>query len=179
MTSVSCFAPIATPASHVLILGSMPGKKSLQEQQYYAHPRNAFWPVMAALFGTPADDYAQRVALIRDNKLALWDVLAECLRPGSLDQAIDRKTAQVNDFASFFKAHPKIEYVFFNGGAAHDLFMQRVWPLLDVQVKNRLTLQRLPSTSPAMASLSLEKKIAAWQPVRRAQAPRNGRATGG
>lgn len=179
MSAINCFAPIATPSSRVLILGSMPGEKSLQAQQYYAHPRNAFWPVMAALFKLPAESYAQRVALIKDNDLALWDVLAECLRAGSLDQAIDRKTAEVNDFATFFNKHKKIEYVFFNGGAAHDLFMRRVWPSLDAQLKEKLTLKRLPSTSPAMASLSLEKKIAAWQPVRRAQAPRNARAKGG
>lgn len=162
------FPPIATKKSRVLILGSMPGIKSLEMQQYYAHPQNAFWPVMAALFNMPVETYAQRIALIKENNLALWDVLKCCERHGSLDTRIDNKTIEVNDFASFFKKHPAITHVFFNGAKSEQEFRKRGLPELPESLRKRLILKRLPSTSPAMASLSKSKKFYAWAAVRRA-----------
>jgi double-stranded uracil-DNA glycosylase len=141
----------------------MPGLKSLEMQQYYAHPQNAFWPVMAALFGMPVETYAQRVALIKENNLALWDVLKCCERHGSLDMRIDDDTIEVNDFPAFFRKHPSITHVFCNGTKAETEFRKRVLPVLPDEVRNRLAVSRLPSTSPAMASLPKASKIKAWK----------------
>lgn len=148
----------------------MPGLKSLEAQQYYAHPQNAFWPVMAALFDMPVETYAQRVKLIKDNNLALWDVLKCCIRHGSLDTRIDDETIEVNDFAAFLKKHRGITHVFCNGTKSEKEFRKRVLPLLPETIRARLTVQRLPSTSPAMATLPRAKKIRAWQAVLKALA---------
>lgn len=146
----------------------MPGLKSLEMQQYYAHPQNAFWPVMAALFGMPVETYAQRVALIRENNLALWDVLKCCERHGSLDMRIDDDTIEVNDFPAFFKKHRAISHVFCNGMKSEKEFRKRVLPALPDSLRNRLAVSRLPSTSPAMASMKKSSKIKAWRAVVRA-----------
>jgi len=160
------FPPIATKSSRVLILGSMPGIKSLSEQQYYAHPQNAFWRIMTALFDAPVDTYEQRVNLIRNNGLALWDVLKFCERHGSLDMRIDDATIEVNDFAAFFKKYPTITHVFFNGAKSEQEFMKRVLPVLPEKIAARLELKRLPSTSPAHAGLRLADKLKAWKAVK-------------
>ena len=149
----------------MLILGSMPGIKSLEMQQYYAHPQNAFWPVMSALFRMPVETYAQRVALIRENSLALWDVLKCCERHGSLDMRIDDDTIEVNDFPGFFKKHPAVSHVFCNGMKSEKEFRKRVLPALTDNIRQRLVVSRLPSTSPAMASLPKASKINAWRAV--------------
>jgi TDG/mug DNA glycosylase family protein len=162
------FPPIATKDSRVLILGSMPGIKSLEAQQYYAHPQNAFWHVMSALFEAPVDTYAQRVALIKDNELALWDVLKCCERHGSLDMRIDDATIEVNDFVGFLKKHPAITHVFCNGTKSESEFRKRVLPALPESLRDRLVVNRLPSTSPAMAGMPKVKKIKAWQAIRQA-----------
>jgi double-stranded uracil-DNA glycosylase len=162
------FPPIATKKSRVLILGSMPGLKSLEMQQYYAHPQNKFWRIMSALFEEPIESYEQRVNIIKANNLALWDVLKCCERHGSLDTRIDNKTIEVNDFAGFFKKHPAITHVFFNGTKSEHEFRKRVLPELPESIRKKLILQRLPSTSPAMASLSQSKKFTAWEVVRQA-----------
>ncbi len=150
-----------TKNSRVLILGSMPGMKSLSEQQYYAHPQNAFWKIMTALFNAPVEAYAQRVGLIKDNGLALWDVLKFCL-----DMRIDDATIEVNDFAAFFKKYPDIKRVFFNGAKSEHEFMKRVMPELPEKISARLELKRLPSTSPAHAGLKLADKLKAWKAVK-------------
>jgi hypoxanthine-DNA glycosylase len=162
------FPPIATKHSRVLILGSMPGIKSLEAQQYYAHPQNAFWHVMSALFEMPVDTYEQRVALIKENNLALWDVLKCCERHGSLDMRIDDKTIEINDFAGFFRKHPAITHVFCNGTKSESEFRKRVLPALPETLQKRLVVNRLPSTSPAMASLPKASKIKAWRAVKQA-----------
>jgi TDG/mug DNA glycosylase family protein len=162
------FAPIATKKARILILGSMPGIKSLEMRQYYAHPQNAFWHVMAALFDAPVDTYALRIALIKNNHLALWDVLKCCERHGSLDIKIDDATIDVNDFAAFFNIHRRITHVFFNGTKSEKEFRKRVLPFLSQKVCGRLVLNRLPSTSSAMASLTRAGKIRSWQAVTRA-----------
>jgi hypoxanthine-DNA glycosylase len=144
----------------------MPGIRSLEAAQYYAHPQNAFWKVMGELFGAPVDTYAQRVALIKKNNLALWDVLKCCQRTGSLDSSIDDDTIEVNDFAAFLSAHPKITRIFFNGAKAEKEFLKRVLPQLPDKIRARITLARLPSTSPAHAGISLAGKVRAWRAVR-------------
>jgi len=155
------FPPIARPGARILILGSMPGQASLAAGQYYAHPRNAFWPIMATLLGfDPALPYRERAARLTAAGIALWDVLHACSRPGSRDTAIDHESAEANDFAAFFSAHPHIGHVFFNGTAATTLF-RRHCP----EQARTLPLTRLPSTSPAHAGRNFADKLAAWQTV--------------
>lgn len=146
----------------------MPGIKSLEMQQYYAHPQNLFWRIMSALFMEAIDTYENRVFLIKFCDLALWDVLKCCERHGSLDSKIDNKTVEVNDFKAFFRKHSAITHVFFNGTKAEQEFRKRVLPNLPEAMRKKLVLKRLPSTSPAMASLSKQKKFSAWGAVRRA-----------
>jgi len=160
------FQPIADESASVLILGSMPSVASLQACQYYAHPRNAFWVIMGELFGAyPEMGYQQRQKLLVANHIAVWDVLQSCRRSGSLDANIDMKSIQVNDFAGFYTYHPAISLVFFNGGMAEKMYRQRILPKLG-QEFDYLFYQRLPSTSPAHASLALAQKIAAWQVIK-------------
>lgn len=161
-----CFPPVVSKRPQVLILGSMPGVRSLQEQQYYAHPQNSFWKIMGVLFSMPVETYRQRLALIKANELALWDVLRSCVRPGSLDSEIDPSSIEVNDVGAFLSAHEKITRVFFNGATAEKEFTRRVLPELPRAVAARLTLKRLPSTSPAHAGLRVEKKLKEWSIVK-------------
>ncbi len=162
--SAVSFPPIAAPCPRALILGSMPGVKSLQENQYYAHPRNSFWQIMGALFNAPVSSYAQRRALIKGNALALWDVLKSCTRRGSLDSNI--RNAEANDFAAFLKKHAGITRISFNGATAEKEFKKRVWPHLPEGVAARLELKRLPSTSPAHASMNMARKQKEWMIVK-------------
>lgn len=156
------FPPIAAPDARLLILGSMPGRASLQAGQYYAHPRNAFWPVMAGLFDVNAGaPYAQRCEALRARGVAVWDVLRACVREGSLDAAIDEESIVPNDFAAFFASHREIRAVYFNGAKAEQVYRRRVLPALDPPAA-ALPLTRLPSTSPAHAALTHEQKRAAW-----------------
>lgn len=160
------FPPIADGKGIVLILGTMPSIASLQAQEYYAHSRNAFWPIMQALFGEDGNlPYAQRRHLLTRNHVAVWDVLQSCHRPGSLDANIDINSIKVNDFSGFFEANPNVSSIFFNGGMAEKLYRQSVLPKLEKRLAN-LHSQRLPSTSPAYAVLSLQQKIAAWQVIK-------------
>ena len=127
MTTNTGFPPIAKPDAKILILGSMPGQKSLEENQYYAHPRNSFWLIMCALFNSDENlNYEQRKNLLYENKIAVWDVLKSCYREGSLDSDIDHATIEINDFESFFNSHSDIQSVFFNGTKAEQLFKKVV-----------------------------------------------------
>ncbi|HEY1078280.1 MAG TPA: DNA-deoxyinosine glycosylase [Fontimonas sp.] len=158
---VSSFPPVAAADARVLVLGSMPGVASLSAQRYYAHPRNAFWPLMGELLGfDPQLDYERRLAALRRAGVALWDVLGHCERPGSLDADIVRDSCVPNDFAGFFNTHPQVRAVFFNGNTAAQAFRRQVLPTLTA---NSLALHTLPSTSPAHAGLSFARKRAAWQ----------------
>ena len=160
---VCSFAPIQNPEARVLVLGSMPGAASLLAGRYYAHPHNAFWPIMGELFGAgPAIAYQKRVQILKRAGLAVWDVMASCIREGSLDSDIDEASIVPNDFPAFFDTHPHLERVFFNGAKAENGFNRYVRPHLS---ERGLTFTRLPSTSPAHASLSLQKKISAWRLV--------------
>lgn len=160
------FGPIADDKASVLILGSMPSVASLQAQEYYAHSRNAFWPIMGALFGGGGGlGYPQRQQLLLANHIALWDVLRSCYRPGSLDANIDMKSIQINDFYGFYTRHPGISRVYFNGGMAEKMYRLHVLPALQEHFLH-LHYQRLLSTSPAYASLTVPQKIAAWEVIK-------------
>lgn len=144
----------------------MPGAASLAAGQYYAHPRNHFWPIMARLFGAgPELPYASRVRRLKSCGIAVWDVLESCIRPGSLDADIDEASIAVNDFARFFATHPRIERVFFNGAKAEAAYRRRVLPGLPAAA-SVLPAQRLPSTSPAHAALPFGAKLVAWEKLR-------------
>jgi len=161
-----CFPPIARKDAETLILGSLPGRRSLEEQQYYAHPQNAFWKLMAAIFETePTSDYDARIRLLLRQRIALWDVFAAAERPGSLDSDIVHATAEANDFREFLRAHRKIRRVFFNGKKAEEIFRRRVLPRIAAEFPD-ITYEGLPSTSPAHAGLSFEKKLARWRVIR-------------
>lgn len=156
------FAPCACDDARVLILGSLPGRQSLQLQQYYAAPQNAFWRIMAEITGVPAEaDYEARVAGLLARRIALWDVIESAHRPGSLDSSIDRRSLVVNDFASFFARHRRIERVCCNGGTALTLYERLVLPTLDAEARS-LPVIALPSTSPAYASMRFADKRRRW-----------------
>lgn len=161
---IHSFPPIASKTSRVLILGTMPGEASLRQRQYYAHPQNAFWKIIGGIVGfDPTIPYQDRVDLVQSAGIAVWDVLKSCVRVSSLDSAIDASSVVPNDFARFLAEYPRIERICFNGTKAEALFMKHVRPRLaanpDVQHL------RLPSTSPANASLSLSQKVRAWQAI--------------
>ena len=163
MPYVQSFPPIAETTARILILGSMPGKESLRAGQYYAHPRNAFWPIMGDLIGAATTQtYEARTQTLKSADIALWDVLASCRRHGSLDADIETDSICTNDFTSFLVKHPGITYVFFNGSMAEKCFRIHAQPLLG---SYPLHYQRLPSTSPANASMRYEQKLSAWKTI--------------
>ena len=162
MAHIESFPPIAAPDARILILGSMPGAASLRAAQYYAHPRNLFWRLLGDILGQPLPnlDYAERLIVLQQHGIAVWDVLQSCERHGSLDSAIDPASIRANDFAGFFRAHPAITRVLFNGGLAASSFRRYVRPELGDLA---LEFQRLPSTSPAHAALDYAAKLAQWR----------------
>jgi len=160
MQDVRCFAPIETADARILILGSMPGIASLAAGQYYAHPQNRFWAIMAELLGIdPAAPYELRVQALQQAGIALWDVLLSCRRQGSLDASIDHGSLVPNDFAAFFLSHPKISRIYFNGAKAEECYGKHVRPIGGMQYL------RLPSTSPANAAASHQQKLQAWRVI--------------
>ena len=157
---ITSFAPVAESPARMLILGSMPGAASLSAGQYYAHPRNAFWKIMGELVGFDAEaPYAQRLNALVAAGIALWDVVHSCQRQGSLDTAIESSSIKVNDFVEFFCRHPHIKVVCFNGAAAERCYRKHVLP----QLQADFSYARLPSTSPAHAAVSFERKLASWR----------------
>ena len=153
------FAPVARADARLLILGSMPGVASLEATQYYAFPRNVFWKIMGDLYGAGPDlDYLPRLQKLIENHIALWDVIKACHRPGSLDSAIEESSLATNDFSGFFKKHPHITHVYFNGQKAAGLFKKKVMPSLGGQYR----YFTLPSTSPAHAASSYAAKLESW-----------------
>jgi TDG/mug DNA glycosylase family protein len=161
-----CFPPISRRDAHTLILGSLPGRRSLELQQYYAHPQNAFWRLMAEIFDAgPLSTYPQRRQLLTRNRIALWDVLEAAERPGSLDSAIVQVSARANDFRAFFRRHPQIRRVFFNGRKAEEIYRRCVLPSLGEDFPD-IGYEGLPSTSPAHAGMSFSRKLARWRVIR-------------
>lgn len=166
MSRRSAFPPVAAPHAHTLILGSMPGQASLAAGQYYAHPRNLFWPFVERILGIPcAAPYTERCEALARQGYALWDVLGACRRAGSLDQAIEAESIEVNDFAAFLAAHTQVDRIFFNGGYAERTFRRHALPQLDGMALPALT--GLPSTSPANASIPYAIKLQAWAGIAR------------
>ncbi len=162
------FAPIASPDATVLILGSLPGKRSLEAQQYYAQPQNAFWRIMGEFFDAgPELPYPARTERLTQHAIALWDVVASAERAGSLDSAIVPSSVTVNDFRGLFQTHGQIELVCFNGAKAADLYERRVFPSV-VRDFGHIRYERLPSTSPAHAAMRFEEKLERWSIVRSA-----------
>jgi len=160
---VHSFPPISDPASRVLILGSMPGQASLRAKQYYAHPQNAFWRIISALLGLEAGTpYEMRVEAVRARGIALWDVMKSCTRESSLDSDVVESSIVPNAFPSFLRAHPRIRTVCFNGAKAEQSFQRHALPVLGAAALD-LIYYRLPSTSPANASIPYAAKLAAWR----------------
>lgn len=162
---VCSFPPTSQPDARVLILGTVPSVVSLEKQQSYGHPQNAFWRIMGELFGAgwgvPYDD---RKRILCENGIALWDVLRQCHRDGSLDSAIEVASEVPNDFVPFLRKHRAIHTIFFNGQKAETAFRRH--SLADVTKLDReFTFSRLPSTSPAHAGRNFAQKLADWQAV--------------
>ena len=149
--------PVIGRQTRLLLLGGFPGAASLAAGQYYAHPRNQFWPLLSALLDEDlrALPYARRLQRLRARGLGLWDVIAECQREGSLDS--DIREARYNDLASLRRRAPQLAAVAHNGGESARAM--RVTAALGLPV------YRLPSSSPANASWSFERKLAAWREV--------------
>ncbi len=153
------FPPVVDDRARVLILGSFPSARSLAASQYYANPRNAFWPMTSELFGFDGSaSYDTRLAALRSHGVALWDVLHECRRVGSADSAIDPKSLVVNNFAELFANYPTIMWVYFNGAKAAELYRRLADTAEQVQYL------RLPSTSPADV-MRPGAKLAAWRAI--------------
>jgi len=165
MSLIYSFPPIASPASTVLVLGSMPGKASLKAQQYYAHPRNSFWFIIEQLFAVKAPvNYQEKKQLLLNNNVAVWDVLKACSREGSLDSSIQRDSVVANDFDMFFDQYKNITHVFFNGVTAEKEFIKHVMSLQQMKTR-QLAFKRLPSTSPAHAAMNREQKLTEWRAI--------------
>lgn len=156
------FGPVADPNAACLVLGSLPGRRSIDAGEYYAHPRNVFWRIMGELVGArPELPYESRLERLRVARIALWDVLASSVRPGSLDASIRTDTAEPNDFATFLANHRDIACICFNGQAAARLFRRYVANDANAAV-SKLRQLTLPSTSPAHAAMPFEAKLARW-----------------
>jgi TDG/mug DNA glycosylase family protein len=147
--------------ARLLVLGSMPGAESLRLQQYYAHPRNDFWRIVEDLLAIPRTlDYRARITALNQRGVAVWDVLAECVRPGSLDASIDVTTARANDIAALLRAHSGIDAIVLNGGFAEKAFRRRI--ATDGALSPHVRVVAVPSTSPANASIPYATKLARW-----------------
>lgn len=161
---IESLAPVWDRHAKVLILGSMPGEASLRQQQYYAHPRNAFWPIMGALLGAeagPGQLYPARLQALRRNGVAVWDVLAACERVGSLDSRINRASETPNAISALLEGLDEPRAILLNGGKAQASFQR----FLQAEIQTRwpqLLICTMPSTSPAHAALSTLDKQAVW-----------------
>jgi hypoxanthine-DNA glycosylase len=155
------FAPIARNDARVLILGSLPSEASLAAGEYYAHPQNAFWEIMGEIAGATGS-YEKRKQALLDARIAVWDVLASSVRPGSMDADIRMSSAVSNDFATFFSEHRHLRLVCFNGRKAETMFRRFVMPSMPAE---DLDFELLPSTSPAYASRSFADKLSDWRGI--------------
>ena len=158
MNNCKSFKPSVDNNSKILILGSMPGVKSLEEQQYYAHPQNRFWKVMASVCNEPKlheFDYALKLKTLLKNNIALWDTFKTCKRDGSLDSDIQNETP--NDIRKLLKKYPNIKTICLNGNKSYFAF-KKYFP----DLSDKYNYNKLPSTSPANARYSLDKLIEEW-----------------
>jgi hypoxanthine-DNA glycosylase len=155
------FPPIVDARARVLVLGTLPGEESLRRREYYAHPRNLFWPIVFALFDTtPATDYPERLAFVMAQRIALWDVCELGERDASADSSI--RSERPNAIERLLEAHPLICTVAFNGTTARRLYDRHFARRAD------LAYLALPSTSPAHARLDFTEKLARWTALREA-----------
>lgn len=158
--NISSFQPIIDENSEIIILGSIPSVKSLEHSMYYGNPRNQFWKLIYSLFDEEVEnEYSKRIDFILRHKIALWDVISDCFRQGSLDTNI--KNARINDFDTLFKRYRNIEYIFFNGSKAENLFMKNI----DKKLIEEKALFKLPSSSPAR-TIPFEEKIKHWKKIK-------------
>ncbi|MBT8149059.1 MAG: DNA-deoxyinosine glycosylase [Gammaproteobacteria bacterium] len=166
ISTAHSFAPLATDSARCLVLGSMPGQASLAQHQYYAHPRNAFWPIMAQLLDfDPTLAYDKRCHSLCKGGVALWDVLQSCQRPGSLDANIVASSIVANNIAGFLQQHSNVTAIYFNGATAERLFRKHVATSTSAWC-SAMTLLRMPSTSPAHAAISFKQKLAHWSQLK-------------
>jgi hypoxanthine-DNA glycosylase len=156
------FPPIADARSRVLVLGTLPGEESLRRIEYYAHPRNLFWPIVFALFdgGAPPASYAEKLDFLQAQRIALWDVVASGQRLASADSTIAGEVP--NAINNLLDAHPDIRAVAFNGSGARRLYDRHF------ARRPELVYLALPSTSPAHARLGFAEKLARWTELREA-----------
>lgn len=158
----SGFPPVIGDGARVLILGSLPGVASIRLGEYYGHPRNVLWRILGDVFDfDPECLYSERCAAILNRNIALWDVLASSVRPGSLDSSIDEATAKHNDFNGLLQNHSTIRAIGFNGRKARALFDKRV--LNSLKASRIPELITLPSTSPAHAAMPYDEKLTRWR----------------
>ena len=158
-TAKRSFPPIVDARARVLVLGTLPGEESLRRGEYYAHPRNLFWPIVFGLFGAaPAKDYAQRLAFVAAQRIALWDVCELGEREASADSTIRRE--RPNAIGRLLDTHPLIRAVAFTGSGAQRLYHRHF------SRRAELAYLALPSTSPAHARLDFAAKLARWTALR-------------
>lgn len=157
------FAPVETADARVLLLGSMPGEASLRAQQYYAHPQNLFWKFIFDCAGIEiSDEYQRRIATLKSLHIALWDVLQQCRREGSLDSSIEKDSERHNDIVGLLARLPQVSKICFNGQKAFSLFKKHILKTVpDMALRYQLVV--LPSTSPANASQNYHIKFARWR----------------
>lgn len=157
------FAPVARADARILILGTLPGIASIKQQQYYAHPQNAFWRILEQLFNIPAQAaYQVRCQSAQEHGLAIWDVCHSAQRMGSLDSHIQSDSIVANNIHQLLAACPHIRLIALNGQAAAQLFKKQIKPAPDIHTTT------LPSTSPANARLRFEQKLAQWAILKQA-----------
>ena len=163
---MAAFEPLLGSNPTVLILGSMPSQISLTKNEYYANSRNTFWWIMSQVFefDLGLDYHLRSIALVQSG-IAVWDVLHDCERPGSLDSSIVKNSEVVNDFAEFFDQHSSLSRVIFNGATAELIFRRHQKKLIEEINNTRPNFEwhRCPSTSPAHASMTKHDKLKAWQ----------------
>lgn len=157
------FPPVSSPKARVLILGSLPGRLSLERGEYYANPQNAFWKIVATQVPALPSDYAGRAAVLIEHHVALWDVLAAATRDGSLDADIG-EDAIANNFRAFFHIHSAVKLIAFNGATAAKLYERHVLPTL-TDSQRRIARDTMPSTSAAHARLPFTKKVGRWSVI--------------
>ena len=158
---------VVSRKTRVLILGSMPGRVSLEQGRYYAHPRNRFWPLMGMMVGAgPGLRYPERLQRLARSGVGLWDVLARCVREGSLDGSIETGSEEPNDIPALLDRSPALVAIAFNGRKASNAFRRHLLSRLAPDLTRRLTLLDLPSTSPANASWSLDDLLVEWDRIR-------------
>lgn len=162
MNNCKSFKPSIDANSKVLILGSMPGVKSLKEQQYYAHPQNRFWKVLGRICNVDnlqELDYSQKLTILLQNGIALWDTIKSCKREGSLDSDIQNEIP--NDIKILLKKYPNIETICLNGNKSYSAFKKYFPDLLQ-----KYNCYKMPSTSPANARYSLDRLVQEWSIIK-------------